>query len=90
MLQAYASPPTFPPKDTIAVVWFVMALGALMIVGEPAGGVVSTVHVAVVAAPVLPAASTRRTQKVWLPSTSAVDVNGVVHAAHVPESMRHW
>ena len=90
MLQAYVSPPRFPPNETIAVVWFVMALGALMIVGEPVGGVVSTVQVAVVAAPVLPAASTRRTQKVWLPSASAADVNGDVHAAHAPESMRHW
>ena len=67
-----------------------MPLGPDVIWARPAGGTVSSVHVALTAAPVLPARSTMRTWKTCWPSARTAEVYGVVHAAHAPASMRHW
>ncbi len=61
--------------------------GLDVMVGAEAGGVVSTTKVMVAAVPRLPASSTSATRKVWEPSESAVEVNGLVQAANAPESM---
>jgi hypothetical protein len=47
----------------------------------PLGGVVSTVHVRVAAAPTFPAASVARTEKVYVPEVRFETVYGDWHAA---------
>jgi len=54
------------------------------------GAVVSTVKVLVAGAVALPAASTMRTSKVWDASVRPVYACGLVQAAYVPLSIRHW
>jgi hypothetical protein len=54
------------------------------------GGAVSIANVPVEACEELPAPSVTRTVSVWLPSASAPDVNGELHAAKVPASTWHW
>ena len=55
----------------------------------PAGGVVSTVHVAVATGPVLPAASIRRTRSSCGPSARAERATGLVHDDQAAESSEH-
>jgi hypothetical protein len=57
-------------NEKLASVWFVGLLGCAVI--EGAGSVVSTVHVNVDGAPVLPAGSVDSTAKVWEPSPRPV------------------
>ena len=53
------------------------------------GPVVSTVKLWLAADPVLPVLSMARTSNVCAPSARPLYALGLVHAAHVPESMRH-
>ena len=68
----------------------VAPLGVPVIVGAAVGATVSTTHAVDTEVPALPAASTRRTATVWLPSARAPVAYGEVHAAQVPPSSWHW
>ncbi len=63
--------PASPVKARLAEVDVIVPLGPALMPGA-AGAVVSTVHVRVVVAPVLPAASVARTSKLWAPSVRPV------------------
>ena len=88
--QAYVSPLPAPVKAIAGVAWLSGFGGVLVNVGALDGAVRSTVHVYDAADPPLPAASTRRTENVWVPSASVEVVVGEVHAVHAPASTRHW
>ena len=65
-------------------------VGPAVMVGAALGGVVSTTHVSLAMAPVLPAASTWRTRMAWLPSARPVRDRGLVHVAQAAPSSEHW
>jgi hypothetical protein len=75
-------------KEKLAVVWLVGLAGWLVMAGA-GGGVVSIVHVQLVAALVLPAASLAFTWKVWLPSARLLYACGLVQAANAAPSRLH-
>ena len=77
-------------KATEPLVLFDALAGDDVIVGVPDGGTVSRVHVQLVEAPVLPAASAMRTWNVCEPSASTPVWSGVVHANQAPVSSLHW
>ncbi|MDH4346837.1 MAG: hypothetical protein OEW31_10930, partial [Thermoleophilia bacterium] len=57
---------------------------------EVVGGVLSIVQVAVAITPMLPAASTARAPKEWLPSARPEYERGEAQAEKAPPSIRHW
>ena len=63
--------------------------GTPVTVGGLLGGVVSTIQLAVDAAPTLPAASISRTLTTWPPSVKPVRDSGLVHVVHAPPSTEH-
>ena len=76
-------------KTYCGVVEALGSAGAEVIVGVPLGGVVSIVHVRVVAVPRLPAASTSATWNVCTASVKEPVATGDRQAAHSATSSLH-
>ena len=76
-------------KTYCGVVVALGSAGAEVIVGVPLGGVVSIVHVRVVAVPRLPAASTSATWNVCAPSANEPEARGDRQAAQAAPSSLH-
>ena len=86
----YVSAPAAPLKPKVGVGVLSGSVGFVGIATVLLGAVVSTVKVLVAGAVALPAASTMRTSKVWDASVRPVYACGLVQAAYVALSIRHW
>ena len=82
--------PDVPVMTAETDVDVVAPLGVPEMVGAAVGATVSIAQVVDADTPALPAASTRRTATVWLPSARLLVEYGEVQAAQVPPSSWHW
>ena len=82
--------PDVPVMTAETDVDVVAPLGVPVMVGAAVGATVSIAQVVDADTPALPAASTRRTATVWLPSARLLVEYGEVQAAQVPPSSWHW